>query len=65
MKVRGGIQMDEEMQRLVERWVAVFLKMPVLLDAGLMRPMLVEAERRLADDAEAPNRPRAAATTRR
>lgn len=51
MNVRGGIQMDEEIQRLVERWVAVFLEMPVLLDVGLMRPMLAEAERRLADEA--------------
>lgn len=41
------------MKRLVDRWVAVFLEMPVLLDASLMRPMLAEAERRLADEAEA------------
>lgn len=38
------------MQWLVDRWVAVFLEMPVLLDANLMWPMLVEAERRLAEE---------------
>lgn len=64
MNVRGGIQMDEEMQRLVDRWVAVFLEMPVLLDAGLMRPMLVEAERRLADEAEGTERKMAVSVTR-
>jgi hypothetical protein len=54
--------MDEEMKRLVDRWVAVFLEMPVLLDASLMRPMLAEAERRLADEAEASERKMAAIT---
>lgn len=50
------------MQWLVDRWVAVFLEMPVLLDANLMRPMLAEAERRLADEAEAAGRQMAAST---
>lgn len=53
MNVRKGIEMDEDMKRLVDRWVTVFLEMPVLLDAGLMRPMLAEAERRLDEEARA------------
>lgn len=53
MNVRKSIEMDEDMKRLVDRWVAVFLEMPVLLDAGLMRPMLAEAERRLDEEARA------------
>ncbi|MBJ7448033.1 MAG: hypothetical protein JHC81_10910 [Brevundimonas sp.] len=48
------------MKRLVDRWVAVFLEMPVLLDASLMRPMLAEAERRLAEESEAAERRMAA-----
>lgn len=56
--------MDEEMKRLVDRWVAVFLEMPVLLDAGLMRPMLAEAERRLADEAKAVEPKMAVSVTR-
>lgn len=64
MNVRGGLVMDEEMKRLVDRWVAVFLEMPVLLDANLMRPMLAEAERRLAEEAEAVE-PKMAASARR
>lgn len=50
------------MQRLVDRWVAVFLEMPVLLDANLMRPMLAEAERRLAEESKAAERKMAAIT---
>lgn len=50
------------MQRLVDRWVAVFLEMPVLLDASLMRPMLVEAERRLAEESKVAERKMAAIT---
>lgn len=60
MNVPGGPQMDEEMTRLVDRWVAVFLEMPVLLDAGLMRPMLAEAERRLVEESGTAERKMAA-----
>ncbi|MGV9009423.1 hypothetical protein [Brevundimonas sp.] len=64
MNVRGGIEMDDEMKRLVDRWVAVFLEMPVLLDAGLMRPMLAEAERRLDEEALATETKMRASATR-
>ena len=64
MSVRGGLHMDEDMKRLVDRWIAVFREMPVLLDAGLMSPMLAEAERRLAEEADAVEPKMAVSVTR-
>lgn len=41
--------MDDEIERLTQRWIVAFCEIPIMIDASLMRTVLEEVEARSKD----------------